>query len=257
MIKAVVLFSRRSDVSPEALSKRWLEHGELVRKHAKALRMRRYVQNHKLSSDALAPFTGLRGWPTSKFDGMVEVWHDSLEDIEAAFASPEGQAANRELAADEAEFIDQSSVQVFLTVEHVLVDEVGMDKTSRRQEFETCARNFDRALETGDFDAVYTDDLVSWHNFTNVTKTKAESIALVTGFFAGFKQKGYSQPRYTQVRRTYTDKGFIQQHVVEAKRGDDLFQMPAAMVVEIRDGRISKQDEYLDPSPYMRLMEQA
>jgi uncharacterized protein (TIGR02118 family) len=235
VIKSVLVFSRRADFPAEDFSKRWLEdHGALVRKHAKALRIRRYIQSHRLQSDKLGEFNGPRGWPQSKFDGLAEVWLDSIEDFHAALASPEGQAASQELARDEAEFIDPSSVQMFLS-----------------------ALSFDRALATGDFDSVYQDDLVSWHSFTNKTVTKAESLALVASFFAGFQQKGYSRPRYTQIRRIYTDKGFIQQHVVEATRGDQVFRMPACMVIEVRDGKIAKQEEYLDPSPYARLMEQA
>jgi uncharacterized protein (TIGR02118 family) len=258
VIKSVLVFSRRADFPAEDFSKRWLEdHGALVRKHAKALRIRRYIQSHRLQSDKLGEFNGPRGWPQSKFDGLAEVWLDSIEDFHAALASPEGQAASQELARDEAEFIDPSSVQMFLSVEHVILDETGASMTSRQQEFEACALSFDRALATGDFDSVYQDDLVSWHSFTNKTVTKAESLALVASFFAGFQQKGYSRPRYTQIRRIYTDKGFIQQHVVEATRGDQVFRMPACMVIEVRDGKIAKQEEYLDPSPYARLMEQA
>ena len=40
--------------------------------------------------------------------------------------------------------------------------------------------------------------------------------------------------------------GFLQQHVLEVETANGPFSMPACIVVEVRDRRISRLDEYLD-----------
>lgn len=128
--------------------------------------------------------------------------------------------------------------------------ETGIPRNGARE----CARALEQGFATQDLADVYQDDVQSWHNFTGKTVTKAESLALVGGFFAGFAEKGFSRPYYTNIRLHYTDKGFVQQHVVEARRGDQLFHMPGCLIIEVNDGKIVRQDEYVDPTPYTELM---
>lgn len=51
MIKMMVQVWKKAELSDEAFRQRWLvEHGELVRKHARAMGFVRYIQSHKISS---------------------------------------------------------------------------------------------------------------------------------------------------------------------------------------------------------------
>jgi uncharacterized protein (TIGR02118 family) len=118
MIKLTYCVRRRSDLSAEDFRAYWLrQHGPLVKKHASALRARRYVQSHTLDSDANALLRQSRG-AAAAFDGITEVWWDGLEDFSAALENPEGQQAAEQLLEDEGRFIDLSASSVFLTEEH-------------------------------------------------------------------------------------------------------------------------------------------
>lgn len=122
MIKLVYVIVRRESLSPEAFREHWLHrHGPLVAAQASALRLRKYVQSHPVdpaASEAMRAARGMRG----PVDGVTEVWWDSLEDFQAAYATPEGQAAGRVLADDEASFIDFTRSSVVLTEEHPIFD---------------------------------------------------------------------------------------------------------------------------------------
>jgi uncharacterized protein (TIGR02118 family) len=121
-MKLVYVIERRQDVPEEEFYDYWLnKHGPLVRKHAQVIRAKKYIQSHLIDmpmNEALRSARGMLG-PVA---GITEVWWDSLEDFQAAYATPEGQAAGKELSADENKFIDVTKSQVFLTEEHVIFD---------------------------------------------------------------------------------------------------------------------------------------
>lgn len=122
MIKFVYCVRRRPDVTPEAFKKYWLEnHGPLVRSHAAALRARKYVQSHTLDTE-LNTYAQMPRGTKPAYDGITELWWDQAEDLIAALGSPEGQAANKILAEDEARFCDLPNCSVFFTEEHTIFD---------------------------------------------------------------------------------------------------------------------------------------
>lgn len=122
MIKLVYIVRRRSDVPEKEFHRYWLEeHGPLVRKFAKSLRARKYVQSHTVAPDMNARLAQARQLAGGA-DGITEVWWESIEDMNAAFATPAGQEAGRALAEDEAKFIDFSRSSIFLTEEHTIFD---------------------------------------------------------------------------------------------------------------------------------------
>ena len=122
MLKLVYVITRRADHTPERFFDYWLNtHGPLVAAQAGALRLRRYVQSHLLEhplGEAMATARGM----LPPVDGITEVWWNSLADMQAAYATPEGAASGRILSADEARFIDFSRSQVFLTQERPVFD---------------------------------------------------------------------------------------------------------------------------------------
>ena len=82
MVKIVALITKRRDLSRMEFLRRWQdEHPPYVR----ALPgIRRYVQNPAIEHHTT--------WP---FDGMAELWFDSVADVAAAFDSPAGEAVHR------------------------------------------------------------------------------------------------------------------------------------------------------------------
>lgn len=114
MEKLVFGLRRIEGMTPEAFRTYWREsHGQLVRNHAEALRIQRYVQLHPHDGVAAASLATLRGAP-DPFDGIAELWFDSAEDIEAAGGSAKARQAARALLEDERTFIDLSRFPIWL-----------------------------------------------------------------------------------------------------------------------------------------------
>ena len=106
MIKLSFCLHRLPHLSREAFQAYWLEtHAPLVKSHQKALRIRRYVQTHALTTELNDMIRAGRSAP-EMYDGVAELWWDSFADLEAATSSPEGQAAGLALLEDERKFID-------------------------------------------------------------------------------------------------------------------------------------------------------
>lgn len=122
MIKMVVQNYRRPDLTQEQFVARWRgAHAKLVSECAKAMGIVRYVQSEKIPSPELEEFARSRGWAPA-CDSLTEVWWESMESMEAAMGSPEGQAASLRLQADEKEFCHSQKMSAFLSVEHVVFD---------------------------------------------------------------------------------------------------------------------------------------
>ncbi|HVS28330.1 MAG TPA: EthD domain-containing protein [Solirubrobacteraceae bacterium] len=123
MIKLVFTLRRREDMTREQFQRYWREqHAALVKRHADALRIRRYVQVHARDTDLDEALAGPRGSEPRFYDGVAELWWDSLEELVAAFSSDEGQAAGQELLEDEQRFIDLPRSPLWLGEENVVID---------------------------------------------------------------------------------------------------------------------------------------
>ena len=121
MLKMVTVFSRRPDMPADAFYDYWHNHhAALVREFEPTLRVRRYVQSPRIPSELMDHFVTDRGW-IDDYDALTEVWFDSERDMLEAFGTPEGQAASRRLAEDEAVFIDMDRVVSFLSVEREVI----------------------------------------------------------------------------------------------------------------------------------------
>lgn len=124
MVKLIYCLRRLPRLSLEEFQRYWREnHGPLVQSVQKALRVKRYVQCHTIYDEKLgqAPVTPGRPEP---FDGVAELWWDSLDDYAPATPDPERQKAGATLLEDEKKFIDLARSPVWLAEEHVFVDEM-------------------------------------------------------------------------------------------------------------------------------------
>jgi uncharacterized protein (TIGR02118 family) len=122
VIKLVYVIRVREDVTVAEAQRYWLErHAPKVRSVAEAIGARRYVQSHTVDTPLNQALIESRGM-TKFFEGITEVWWDSVDDLAAAISTPEGQQALAMLAEDEATFIDMSHSTVFLTEEHEIFD---------------------------------------------------------------------------------------------------------------------------------------
>jgi uncharacterized protein (TIGR02118 family) len=121
MIKLSFCLCRRPGLSRAEFQKYWLEqHAPLVKRHADVLRIRRYVQTHSLTTPFNDAIRASRGAP-EMYDGVAELWWDSLDDILASGESEEGRAAGLALLEDERRFIDLSRSPLWLSEEKTIV----------------------------------------------------------------------------------------------------------------------------------------
>jgi len=106
MIKLSFCLHRLPHLSREDFQLYWHgTHAPLVKKNCGALRIRRYVQCHAVTTELNDLIRAGRNAP-EMYDGVAELWWESFDELQAAMASPEGQVAGLELLEDERKFID-------------------------------------------------------------------------------------------------------------------------------------------------------
>lgn len=120
-VKLVFCVRRRPDLSVDGFRTYWRDtHGPLVASFAADLKVQRYVQSHTVAPELNATLAATRN-AGEPFDGVAELWWRDAETLEAAMATPEGQAAGQALLEDERRFIDLERSTLFLTEEHEVV----------------------------------------------------------------------------------------------------------------------------------------
>lgn len=110
-IKRMSTLRRRGDVSPEMFRHEWrIEHARLVKRID---RVRGYRQN--LVVDRESPKGQVVDRTQMPIDGIVELWFDDKDNLDAAFGSPQGAT----LMCHAREFI--AEIATFLVERHVIV----------------------------------------------------------------------------------------------------------------------------------------
>jgi uncharacterized protein (TIGR02118 family) len=123
LIKLVFTIRRREGMTREEFQRYWRdEHAQLVERHAEVLRIRRYVQTHARDTEADAALAGARGSEPGHYDGVAEIWWDSVEDLLEVSSSEEGQVAANALLEDERRFIDLPSSPIWLGEVNVVIE---------------------------------------------------------------------------------------------------------------------------------------
>ena len=121
MIKLMFCLRRLPSLNRAAFQAYWREHhAPLVARHAPAMRLQRDVQCHTVDDPVAASLAAARGAPPA-FDGVAELWWDSLAD-RAAARGDAARTAAAELLADERRFIDLAASPLFLVAEHGVLD---------------------------------------------------------------------------------------------------------------------------------------
>lgn len=122
MIKLTFCLKRLPGLSREEFQTYWRErHAPLVQRHAKTLRIARYVQSHTLREGSAQALAQPRGSDGQDYDGVAELWWTDMASFAAAAQTDEGRAAGQELLDDEARFIDLPNSPIFLVEEREFV----------------------------------------------------------------------------------------------------------------------------------------
>jgi uncharacterized protein len=106
------------------------------------------------------------------------------------------------------------------------------------------AERFFSAIERGDIEAVkaiYAPDARIWHSHDLTEQSVEENLRVLS-----WMSRSLPNRRYQVHRRVAIPGGFLQQHTLEATTQGGPFSMPACIVVDVRDGRIIRLEEYLD-----------
>lgn len=108
MIKVYALLPRRADLTAEQFREHW---STVHREHAlKIERLRRYVQSHRAEPD-------LDGLPAAPYQGLPEVWYDSLE---SAVGQDDDPAYLEGAKRDEPNFVDMDGIAWVMTADRLL-----------------------------------------------------------------------------------------------------------------------------------------
>lgn len=126
MIRITFCLTKRGDLTLEEFQDYWLnKHAPLVKSVAHDLRIKKYVQLHTRewpeNDAARASRAGSLEAAPAIYDGVAELWWDSLEDLRAATETDEGRAAGRLLLEDEAKFIDFALSPLWYGEEHQII----------------------------------------------------------------------------------------------------------------------------------------
>ncbi|MEX0682831.1 MAG: EthD domain-containing protein [Dehalococcoidia bacterium] len=121
MIKLVFCLRRLPHLTLDEFQAYWREkHAPLVAGYADTLKIRRYVQVHTRDHPINQAMHASRPGP-EPFDGVAELWWDSIDDLAAGGATPEGREAARALLEDEKRFIDLTQSPIWIAEEHAVV----------------------------------------------------------------------------------------------------------------------------------------
>jgi ketosteroid isomerase-like protein len=101
------------------------------------------------------------------------------------------------------------------------------------------------AIEVGDTATIkwiWADDVVVWHNTDGIEQDRTANLRVLDWMVWATTLRSYRN-----VRRTIVAGGFVQQHVLHVELPDGrTADVPAAVFVEVDDGRVTRIDEYLD-----------
>ncbi|MEL7027855.1 MAG: EthD domain-containing protein, partial [Pseudomonadota bacterium] len=116
MLTMTFCLHRLPSLSQEEFSEYWFEkHAPVVASVRDALKIQRYVQFHGAMNEIDEVLRATRGSPEG-YDGVAQLWWESVETFEAAAASPEGLEAGMALLEDEQKFIDLTRSPIFVKV---------------------------------------------------------------------------------------------------------------------------------------------
>jgi len=100
-------------------------------------------------------------------------------------------------------------------------------------------------IEKGDVSVlrqVYAPDVEIWHNTDDLVQTCDDNVKTLEGFVTRIRDR-----KYTNRRLHAFPGGFVQQHRLTGVRKDGVaVQLDACIVCTVKNGRITRLDEYFD-----------
>jgi ketosteroid isomerase-like protein len=108
-------------------------------------------------------------------------------------------------------------------------------------------------VERGDVAAVaacYAPGAKIWHNFDEHEQTVDENLALLAALVGVLSER-----KYTVRERIVVPGGVIQQHDLDGVLPDGTkYHLPACILFKVKDGRVTRIDEYFDSAHFAPLL---
>jgi len=110
------------------------------------------------------------------------------------------------------------------------------------------------AIERGDYetvDAMWADDVSVWQSGDARDMDRVRALKVIRWFLNATTTRGYEI-----LDRQFFDGGFVQQHILRARRADDeSIEMRVCTVIKVgAEGLITRIDEYFNPSDMAPLL---
>jgi uncharacterized protein (TIGR02118 family) len=122
VVVVTFLLRRRTELTADEFHSYWREtHGPLVKAHAEALGIRRYIQLHTLDEPLGRAFAANRDCEPTDYDGIAILWFDGIDALVASASTPGGVAGSAALLEDERRFIDLERCQLWLSEDHTVI----------------------------------------------------------------------------------------------------------------------------------------
>ena len=116
------------------------------------------------------------------------------------------------------------------------------------------AKRFMQAAGDGDATAARAclhADAEIWHNYNNQTQTVDENMALLLKMKLMSKQRVYEIHLQEEV-----SGGYVQRHTlhITSPDGNNTYSVEALALIKVRDGKISRIEEFINPAPILPLL---
>jgi ketosteroid isomerase-like protein len=110
------------------------------------------------------------------------------------------------------------------------------------------------AVERGEYgtvEAIWADDVTVWHSGDSRDNDRVRALKVIRWFIDVTTTRGYEI-----LDRQVFDGGFVQQHILRARRADEVsIEMRVCVVIKVNaEGLITRIDEYFDPTDMAPLM---
>jgi ketosteroid isomerase-like protein len=110
------------------------------------------------------------------------------------------------------------------------------------------------AIERGEYetvDGMWADDVTVWQTGDSQDNDRVRALKVIRWFMNVTTSRSYEI-----LDRQYFDGGFVQQHILRARRSDDVsIEMRVCIVIKVdAKGRITRIDEYFDPADMAPLL---
>ena len=134
MIKLTYLITKRPDLTDEAFETFWRSaHAKLVASLAETLKVKRYVMSRRIESVCNVCVSKARELGEVGYDGVIELWWDSLEEYQEGAGSPQGLIALDAIVDTERRFIDFARSASFFVEEQEVFSRAAKTRATKKR----------------------------------------------------------------------------------------------------------------------------